>query len=106
MSQCTHGIELCYHCPECQKFEDIVKSAKVQAPNKSTATVHQFTGITSLNHEPDWILEKAQGKLKQVVVIGYEEDGSFFFSGSHADGPENLWLLEVAKRKLIDIVEG
>lgn len=102
--KCIHGVD------HTEKSCDICYNAGVRVPQEplgKPATVHQFTGITSLNHEPDWILEKAKGRLKQVLVVGYdEEDGSFFFSGSHSDGPENLWLLAVAQKKLIDIVEG
>ena len=43
--------------------------------------------------------------LKDVVVVGTREDGSLYFAGTSSDGPEVLWLLERAKRKLMDIVD-
>lgn len=97
---CIHGKLVSESCPYCDL--SVERGAPVDAPKN--ASIHQFTGITSLNHEPDWILERAKGQLKQVLGIGYsKEDDSFFFSGSHSDGPENLWLLAVAQKKLIEI---
>ncbi len=39
--------------------------------------------------------------LTSCLIIGYEKDGTFFFSSTMADGPEALWLLEMAKAKLL-----
>jgi len=39
--------------------------------------------------------------LKDVVVIGYDKDDSLYFASSSED-PLTLWLLETAKKQLID----
>lgn len=41
--------------------------------------------------------------LKDVMVIGYDADGDFYFASSVADGPECLWRLQVAIKKLLEI---
>jgi hypothetical protein len=68
-----------------------------------TAKILDFTGITSLDQDPERVLAKAAGQLLGVVVVGYDQDGDFYFASSYADGGEVLWLLEVAKKKLLEI---
>ncbi len=60
-------------------------------------------GETRLDLDPDKILTAAVGKLKEVVIVGYEADGSFYFASSQASGPNTLWLLAQAQRKLLEI---
>jgi len=36
--------------------------------------VIRFNGVTCLDIEPDLILKEAVGKLKSVVILGYEEN--------------------------------
>lgn len=67
-------------------------------------TVLQYTGTTLIPTEPDKVLEAAKGRLKRVTIIGEDDNGSFYFAASHSDGPENLWALEMAKHKLLNIV--
>ena len=67
-----------------------------------TGELRLFPGITTLNHDPNIILELAKkGDLTEVVILGYDKDGRFFFSASKAAGPDVLWLLELAKSELI-----
>lgn len=68
-----------------------------------TAQILDFTGITSLDIDPDRVLAKAQGQLQAVVVIGYDQDGQLYVATSYADGGDMLWALEQAKRKLLEI---
>lgn len=49
--------------------------------------------------------EVAKG-LEHAIVIGYDKDGDFYFAGTYAAGPETLWLLELAKKKLLDIADS
>lgn len=65
-----------------------------------------FTGSTRLDFSPDMILSGALGVLDSVIVLGYDKEGDFFFSGSNADGGDALWLLETAKRELMNIADG
>jgi len=68
-----------------------------------TAKIIDFTGITSLDLDPERVLAKAQGQLQSVVVIGYDQDGDLYVATSYADGGDMLWALEQAKRKLLEI---
>lgn len=43
--------------------------------------------------------------LEEVVIVGYDKDGDFYFASSKASGPEVLWALAYAKKKLLDIVD-
>lgn len=65
--------------------------------------VIRFNGITRNNLNPEDILSEAKDRLKTVVILGYEEDGSMYFASSVADGGDVLWLLEKTKQKLLDI---
>ena len=61
-----------------------------------------FNGITSLDIDPDMVLDEAKG-LESVIVIGYTKDGEEYFASSVADGGEVLWQLERSKLKLLTI---
>ena len=60
-------------------------------------------GETRLDLEPDAVLTGAVGMLKEVVVVGYEADGSFYFASTRANGPDVLWLLKQAEQRLLAI---
>ncbi len=64
-------------------------------------TVVDLPVITTLDLDPDRLLEKAKGRLTEVVILGFNEDGSEYFASSKADGGAVLWHLERAKHKLI-----
>ncbi|WP_124263033.1 hypothetical protein [Methylobacterium sp. XJLW] len=40
--------------------------------------------------------------LTQVIVVGVAPDGTLYFAGSEAQAPDILWLLELAKRQLLE----
>ena len=62
--------------------------------------------ITKLDIPTERILRKAQeASLGTVVVVGWCEDGEFYFASSVADGGDTLWLLEMAKKKLLEAGE-
>lgn len=68
--------------------------------------VIRFPGITKLDFTVAQTLSfAAHANLTEVVVIGYDNDGEFYFTSSMADGPEALWLLEIAKRELLATTE-
>lgn len=57
--------------------------------------VVKFRGITTLDVDPKDILEELlEMDLKGVVVVGYLEDGSEFFSSSWADAAQAVWALQ------------
>ena len=60
-------------------------------------------GETRLDLDPDTILTAAVGKLNEVVIVGYEADGSFYFASTRANGPDVLWLLKQAEQRLLAI---
>ena len=60
-------------------------------------------GETRLDLDPDAVLTGAVGMLKEVVIVGYEADGSFYFSSTRANGPDVLWLLKQAEQRLLAI---
>lgn len=60
--------------------------------------------ITRLNIPPEGIVAAHEERpLKSIVLIGWDENEEFCFASSLADGAEVLWLLELAKKKLLDI---
>lgn len=63
--------------------------------------VIMFTGQSYLDLNPDMVLEEAKGELSEVIVLGFTKDGGEYLSGSHASGPNALWLLERLKLHLL-----
>ncbi len=60
--------------------------------------------VTTLDIPAERVLTGAQtAKLRGTVVIGWDEDGDFYFASSYADGGTVLWLMEQAKRRLLDV---
>jgi coenzyme F420-reducing hydrogenase delta subunit len=59
--------------------------------------------ITTLNTNPDSVLESALGELDCVIVIGYTkgDDGVEYFASSIADGSLCVWLLQRYIHKLM-----
>lgn len=62
--------------------------------------------VTRLDIPVERVLDMAKAAgLTQVLILGYDADGDEYFASNTADGPDNLWLLERAKKKLLDIVD-
>jgi len=60
--------------------------------------------VTRLDIPVEAILEEAiKVDLEEVVVIGWEKDGEMYFSSSKADGGDVLWLMEKAKKMLLEM---
>lgn len=63
-----------------------------------------FDGITRLDIPVQRVLKSArEAKMSECLIIGYDKRGEFYFASSKADGGNVLWLLEVAKKKLLEI---
>lgn len=59
--------------------------------------------ITTLDVPPERILKGAlHRKVKQLVILGYDEDGDEFFASSIADAGSVMWLMERMKKKLLE----
>lgn len=86
-------------CPECGVLDGY------EFEREPRSTVSMFTGITPNKFDPDVILESAKGKLKSVVVIGWDHEDQSHFSCSDPDGPNILWLLELTKRDLLGVCD-
>lgn len=67
-----------------------------------TDNVVRFRGITKLPIPASVVLDEAPRDMTEVIIIGRQADGEFYFASSEADGGNVLWWLEMAKRKLID----
>ena len=65
--------------------------------------VIQFRGVTRLDLDPDVVLENTKGKLKSLVIVGYDKDGDYYFSSTIADGGDVLWIIEKLKMQLMDV---
>lgn len=60
-----------------------------------------FTGVTTLDFDPDFILDQAKGMLDSCVVVGIDKEGHDYFASSVADGGTVVWVLERAKHSLM-----
>lgn len=68
--------------------------------------VHVLDVITRLDIPVERVLKAAtDAKLIEVVIIGFRDDGSEFFSSSLADGGDVLWHLGRATHKLLSQVD-
>ena len=60
--------------------------------------------VTSIDIPPERVLESAISVgLTDAIVIGWDKDGDLYFASSIADGANVLWLIEKAKRELLEI---
>ncbi len=68
------------------------------------SNVVEFNGITSLDLTPDRVIQGAlNAKMTEVVIVGFDEDGEFYFASSKADSGDVIYHLEMAKHKLLQI---
>lgn len=58
--------------------------------------------VTRLDIPADRVLESNVGEFENVVLIGWKPNGDLCFASSLADGAEVLWLLEQAKKRLLE----
>jgi len=58
--------------------------------------------VTRLDIPAGRVIDGAkEADLETALVIGWDEDGEFYFASSKADGGCVLWLLELAKKELM-----
>jgi coenzyme F420-reducing hydrogenase delta subunit len=58
---------------------------------------------TTMPHRPDDILEAAKGQgLDAVLIVGRIMDGTTWISASSSDAERLVFLLELAKKHIID----
>ncbi len=67
------------------------------------SNVVEFECVTTKHIPPEKILQGAlNAELTEAVVIGQRPDGSVYFAMSTAEAPSINWLLDCAKRLLMD----
>lgn len=65
-----------------------------------------FNGISRLDLPAERVLQSAiDAKIKTALVLGYDADGEFYFASTKADGGDIIWLMEIAKKKLLEMTE-
>ena len=57
---------------------------------------------TTLDIEPDRVLEGPIGSLESAIVIGVNKDGTLYFSSSMGDNAHTLWLIKKAEQFLLE----
>lgn len=58
---------------------------------------------TRLDLPAERVLKAAlDADIKTAVVIGWDANDDFYFASSAGDGGDVLWLLEVARKKLME----
>jgi hypothetical protein len=71
--------------------------------NDNKTNLEVLNLITNQDISPDRVLLNCVGKMKNAVVIGWDKDNDFYFASSQADGGDILWLMELAKKKLLGV---
>lgn len=62
---------------------------------------------TCLDVPPSRVLAGAlEANMTKVVVAGYDEHGEEYFASSASDGGDVIWLLERAKRALLNVASN
>lgn len=59
--------------------------------------------ITKLDIPADRVLESALGNVDRVLIMGWDKEGEVYFASSFADGGDVLWIMELCKKKLLEI---
>ena len=60
--------------------------------------------VTHIDVPTDRVIDDAkEADLDVAVVVGYHKNGDFYFSSALTDGGDVLWLLEMAKKQLLEL---
>lgn len=68
--------------------------------------VVEFTGAFHGRVEPDVVLEAAKGKLEDVIVIGWDKDGTFYMASSTGELRDMLFLSRLLDRELMEELDA
>ena len=61
---------------------------------------------TTLDLPVERVLAAAiEADLKDVLIVGHRQDGVLYVAGSNGYGPDNLWLVERARERVMVCVE-
>lgn len=62
--------------------------------------------VTSVSLSPERVLTSAlTAGLKSVIVVGFDQDGDFYFASTEADAAEVVYTLRRAEWKLMKIID-
>lgn len=74
----------------------------IDGPHLKLAEVSVLPVVTTLDVNVDRILQEAlDAKVSQVIIVGLDADGEFYFRSSKSDGGDVVWELEKTKLKLL-----
>jgi hypothetical protein len=69
-----------------------------------TENIIQFPGTTTVDLDPDEVLEASKGQLERFILVGYTKDtGDYWFAATHGDNEKNNWLLDKFKQFLLNL---
>ena len=75
--------------------------------NKEPGNLVYLDMITRHDIPAERVLDRAQeANLESAIVIGQLPDEEFYFASNKADAAEVIYLLEVAKKRLLEIADG
>jgi hypothetical protein len=75
-------------------------------PDELPENVAIFPGETPNNFEPKVILGGAmRNNLESCLVLGWDAEGAIFISSSMSSYADCLWLIEQAKRTILEAEE-
>jgi len=78
------------------------KESRESYKEEVVAKIIPFNGVTTLDLDPDIILENTKGKLEGFVIMGWDHEGNEYFASTYADGGTALWLIERLKKQLLE----
>lgn len=61
-----------------------------------------FNTKTTLDLDPDEVLENLKGKLTGFILAGRGVDGEYFYSSTLAHKPDSLWFAEKFKIAILN----
>jgi hypothetical protein len=67
-----------------------------------TAKILPFTGGTTEDIDADVVLENNKGEYECVVIVGYSKMGAERLVSSTGDSALMVWLLERAKKTILE----
>lgn len=80
--------------------EDPVEQPKVLL--REEGNIKFLPVVTKLEVPVDRVIASAvDANLQDILIIGFDEQGDFYFASSNPNGPDTLWLLELARVRLM-----
>ena len=70
-----------------------------------SARVIDIGCITRLDLPVERVLEQAKTKMRDVVLLGWDNDDGLYFASTFSDGGEVMWLLEKCKQYLLEAID-